>query len=286
MALSVEEVEQLRAAGFSDEDIQAYAKEAAGAPQQAAPVDPNAPIESLPKYDETIIPETTPPPENTNTETAIGGVIPAVQAVLPYAGGALGLGGLGYVGKKYAEGKKAVLETEKLKQEGMMRREALKQEALNKRAEMRAAQMQQPGGRAPYAQQPGPGSFQRGTLNIPQPNLQTGMPGDITRAAPATAERPVIFKQSTGQVPVQGPPSAANYMQRMNNLAEQYRGVQTVVNPPAQPAPVQQAQPAQTAPKMTYRPVQGGGMRGGGGGGGGGGMGPFDPNKRWRPMQF
>jgi hypothetical protein len=103
MALSVEEIGKLREAGFSDDDIVSYNNELAAQTAAPAPVDPNAPpAGQLPKYSETDIPVTAPPPEATITQGVMSAV-PVVQQAIPYAiGGAAG-GAVGIAGKKAIE---------------------------------------------------------------------------------------------------------------------------------------------------------------------------------------
>lgn len=278
MALSVEDVEKLRAAGFSDQDILEYQKTEDTAP---APVDPNAPpvAESgLPIISEALPtsgPLTQPMPESSMYETALGmfpGALELGKDLLT-----LGAGGVGIYGAAKLPG---------IANRGF---EAWKEASRAKIATADVEKMAEQGRQARFNAKIENDMLKADEMRMKNDELRAKNDA-IRQSRAASAERPVVFRQQPpgvtpgagGQVPVQGPPSANNYMQRMNNLAEQYRGVNPVINPPTQPQP---AQP-QPAPKMTYRPVQGGGMRGGGGGGGGGGMGPFDPNKRWRPMQF
>ena len=299
MALSEKQIQELKDAGLSDQDIIAYEQEqAAAAPVQAAPVDPNAPATN--EFGEPILSETVPTDMGPVTGETSG--IGTALGVAPYVLGGIGAGGTLYgayrVGKNLLEDRAS--NTAIARENTAIAREntsinRLNAEAGKIKADASLIEAQRRAGMLPN-QQPGStqsssqSGFQRGQFNFPQqPNVQTGMPGDITRAPAPAAERPVIFRQGQAQVPVQGPPTANNYMQRMNNLAEQYRGAQTVVQqqaPAARPAPA----PAQPAPSgMTYRPIQGGGggMRGGGGGGGGGGGLMMDPlNRRFRPMQY
>lgn len=267
MQLSEEEKQKLRDSGFSEEDIVAYEQDQS---QQAAPapVSPEQADTGLPKFSETDIPATTPPPEASTTETVIGGVMPAFQEALPYLGGGAGVGVLGYAGKKYAEGKKAQLQTEEMRQKGMMEREEMRQRSLNERQQMR---MQQPP-RAPVQPggpgQPQPGQFARGQFNMPQqPSMNTGMPSAVQQP-PAAPDKMQIFKQ----------PNAGNYIERMSELSKTYGPAQQAVQP--QPQPQAQPQPKPSGfPRGTFR-------GGGGGGGGGGGMGMYDPTNRRKPLQF
>jgi hypothetical protein len=270
MALSVEEVEKLRAAGFSDQDIVDYEKSQSAAPGAPAPVDPSAPVAEL---SETAIPATAPPPESTFTETMLG-ALPGVKEGLITGAELYGL----------------------VKAPGLISRgfEAWKESSKAKLAAAESAKIAEEGRQARFSAKAENDLLKADEMRMKNDELRAK--NEATRQARVPqAERPVIFRQQPpsvtpgpgGQVPVQGPPNANNYMQRMNNLASQYGQAQTVVQqqaPAARPAPA----PAQPSGGMTYRPIQGGGgMRGGGGGGGGGGgMGPFDPNKRWRPMQY
>jgi len=291
MALSEKQIQELKDAGLSDQDIIAYEQEqAAAAPVQAAPVDPNAPATN--EFGEPILSETVPTDMGPVTGETSG--IGTALGVAPYVAGTIGVGGTLYGGYKVAKN----LLQDRAENTAINRLNAeanrIKADASLIEAQRRAGmlpnnQQASAGPRQQPAQQPSSmRSAMSNLFNMPQqPSVQTGMPGDITRAPAPAAERPVIFRQGQAQVPVQGPPTANNYMQRMNNLAEQYRGAQTVVQqqaPAARPAPA----PAQPAPSgMTYRPIQGGGgMRGGGGGGGGGGLMQDPLNRRFRPLQY
>jgi hypothetical protein len=270
MQLSEEEKQKLRDNGFSEEDIAAYEQDQS---QQAAPapVSPEQADTGLPKFSETEIPATTPPPEASTAETALG-VAPILTEALPYIGGGAGVGVLGYAGKKYAEGKKAQLQTEEMRQKGMMEREEMRQRSLNERQQMR---MQQGGPRAPVqpggpGQPPVQGGFQRGQFNMPQqPNMQTGMPSDVRlqQGQMAQPDKMTIFRN----------PNAGNYIERMSELSKTYGPAQEVVQPKAQPQSQPQPKPS-GFPRGTFR--------GGGGGGGGGGAMVFDPTQRRKPLQF
>jgi hypothetical protein len=269
MQLTEEEKQKLRDSGFTEEDIAAYEQDQS---QQAAPapVSPEAADTGLPKFNETDIPATTPPPEASTTETVIGGVVPALQEALPYLGGGAGVGVLGYAGKKYAEGKKADLAREEMRQTEMMKREQFRQDQLNERQQMR---MQQPP-RAPVqpgapGQPPVQGGFQRGQFNMPQqPNMQTGMPSDVRmqQGQMSQPDKMQIFKN----------PNATNYIPRVSELAKEYASAQQAVQ--AQPKAQPQPKPS-GFPRGTFR-------GGGGGGGGGGGAMVFDPTQRRKPLQF
>jgi hypothetical protein len=277
MQLSEEEKQKLRDSGFTEEDIAAYEQDQN---QQAAPapVSPESADSGLPKFSETDVPATTPPPENTYTESALGGVFPAIGEALPSIGGAGGGAVLYGAAKKYGEGKKAELAREELRQSEMMKREQYRQEQLNQRQQMRGQpQLAQAGPRAPV--QPGSpgqpavqGGFQRGQFNMPaQPSMQTGMPSAMNQP-PAQPDKMTIFKQ----------PNAGNYIERMSELSKTYGPAQARIQPQPQVQP--QAQP-QAQPK-TSSGFPRGPMRGGGGGGGGGGAMVFDPTQRRKPLQF
>ena len=267
MQLSEEEKQKLRDAGFDEEAIAAYEAEQS---QQAAPtpVSPEQADAGLPKFSETEIPATTPPPEASNTETFWGGVVPAMQQALPYLGGAGGGAILYGAAKKYGEGKKADLAREELRQSEMMKREQFRQEQLNQRQQQRMGPSPvQPGSPGqPRVQPQAQGQFPRGQFVMPQqPSLQTGMPSAINQP-PAQPDKMQIFKQ----------PNAGNYIERMSELSKTYGPAQERVQPQAP-----QAQP-QAKPSGFPR----GTLRGGGGGGGGGGGMVFDPFSRRKPLQF
>lgn len=276
MALSVEEVEKLRAAGFSDEEIVAYDKESSAAPAAPAPVDPAAPpmgANGLPSYDlNAEPPEVAQPREGTFTENLM--MAPEfVEQGLKIAGTGVGLYGLarapGLIGRGF---------------------DAWKESSRAKIASADSAKMAEEGRQARFNAKVENDMLKADEMRMKNDELRAK--NEATRQSrTAPAERPVIFRQQPGvtpgpggQVPVQGPPTANNYMPRMNNLAEQYRGAQTVVQQQARPAPA----PAQPSSGMTYRPIQGGGggMRGGGGGGGGGSLMQDPLNRRFRPMQY